>query len=326
MGDGRTLHVYDAGGDVARGDSTRPTSPHRSCSCTVAGTALFRARTVNGSPATAWRRNCACSLTTGTSRSSTTVPTRWTGWRCRPGGTDLRAPADQLADVGPPQRRPAAGPADRCRPPSRWSRRNARIVLAARSALAQRDREMAAGDDLTARSQVARPDPGRGAVSIGAPRPARMAGPLLSPSRSGRRERGPGLRRSAPLASYYQFGGRKTDEIDVIMTRSRDKSITNRPAAAAIPAGGAPARSPSLPTGTSLRCRRRDESRTHRAVELRGRADAAVRPPSPRLVTDLTAERDRINRTITGLVRSRDVLNKVIGTASGQPGPDIPGS
>ena len=42
--------------------------------------------------------------------------------------------------------------------------------------------------------------------------------------------------------------------------------------------------------------------------------------------TDLTAERDRINRMITDLVRSRDVLDEVIDIASGLPGPDIPGS
>ncbi|TMQ90054.1 MerR family transcriptional regulator [Actinomadura soli] len=37
---------------------------------------------------------------------------------------------------------------------------------------------------------------------------------------------------------------------------------------------------------------------------------------TPQLVTDLTAERDRIDRMITDLVRSRDVLNEVIGTAT----------
>nr|WP_291416058.1 hypothetical protein [Actinophytocola sp.] len=36
-----------------------------------------------------------------------------------------------------------------------------------------------------------------------------------------------------------------------------------------------------------------------------------------KLVTDLTAERDRINRMITDLVRSRDVLDDVIDAASG---------
>ncbi|SHG76687.1 MerR family transcriptional regulator [Streptoalloteichus hindustanus] len=39
---------------------------------------------------------------------------------------------------------------------------------------------------------------------------------------------------------------------------------------------------------------------------------------SPRLVADLTAERDRINRMINDLVRSRDVLDDVINTASGR--------
>ncbi|GHG62121.1 MerR family transcriptional regulator [Streptomyces griseocarneus] len=35
-----------------------------------------------------------------------------------------------------------------------------------------------------------------------------------------------------------------------------------------------------------------------------------------RLVTDLTAERDRINRMITDLIGSRDVLDEAIATAS----------
>ena len=34
-----------------------------------------------------------------------------------------------------------------------------------------------------------------------------------------------------------------------------------------------------------------------------------------RLVTDLTSERERINRMITDLIRSRDVLDEVIETA-----------
>jgi hypothetical protein len=46
----------------------------------------------------------------------------------------------------------------------------------------------------------------------------------------------------------------------------------------------------------------------------------------PRLVTDLTAERDRIDRMISDLVRSRDVLDDVIVTAAGQPGSQMPGS
>jgi DNA-binding transcriptional MerR regulator len=37
---------------------------------------------------------------------------------------------------------------------------------------------------------------------------------------------------------------------------------------------------------------------------------------TPRLVTDLTAERARIDRMITDLVRSRDVLDEVIGSAA----------
>jgi len=37
---------------------------------------------------------------------------------------------------------------------------------------------------------------------------------------------------------------------------------------------------------------------------------------TPRLVTDLTGERDRINQMITDLIRSREVLDEVIGTAS----------
>jgi len=38
---------------------------------------------------------------------------------------------------------------------------------------------------------------------------------------------------------------------------------------------------------------------------------------TPRLVAELTAERDRINRAIDELVRSRDVLDEVIDAASG---------
>ncbi|WP_329123907.1 MerR family transcriptional regulator [Streptomyces sp. NBC_01353] len=37
---------------------------------------------------------------------------------------------------------------------------------------------------------------------------------------------------------------------------------------------------------------------------------------TPRLVDELTTERDRINRMITDLIRSRDVLDEVIATAS----------
>ncbi|GAA3080470.1 MerR family transcriptional regulator [Streptomyces olivoverticillatus] len=37
---------------------------------------------------------------------------------------------------------------------------------------------------------------------------------------------------------------------------------------------------------------------------------------TPQLVVELTAERDRINRMISDLVRSRDVLDEVIDTAS----------
>ncbi|MEU4954445.1 MerR family transcriptional regulator [Streptomyces lavendulae] len=37
---------------------------------------------------------------------------------------------------------------------------------------------------------------------------------------------------------------------------------------------------------------------------------------TPQLVDELTAERDRINRLIADLVRSRDVLDEVIDTAS----------
>lgn len=39
---------------------------------------------------------------------------------------------------------------------------------------------------------------------------------------------------------------------------------------------------------------------------------------TPRLVDDLTAERARIDRLITDLVRSRDVLDEVIDAASGR--------
>ncbi|MEU5877065.1 MerR family transcriptional regulator [Spirillospora sp. NPDC047279] len=43
---------------------------------------------------------------------------------------------------------------------------------------------------------------------------------------------------------------------------------------------------------------------------------------TPRLVTELTEERDRINRMIADLIRSRGVLDEVIETASGRPAPD----
>lgn len=39
---------------------------------------------------------------------------------------------------------------------------------------------------------------------------------------------------------------------------------------------------------------------------------------TPRLVTELATERDRIDRMIIDLIRSRDVLDEVIDTASGQ--------
>jgi DNA-binding transcriptional MerR regulator len=45
---------------------------------------------------------------------------------------------------------------------------------------------------------------------------------------------------------------------------------------------------------------------------------------TPRLVTDLTAERDRIDRMITELANSRDVLNEVIDAATGRPGRPSP--
>ena len=38
---------------------------------------------------------------------------------------------------------------------------------------------------------------------------------------------------------------------------------------------------------------------------------------TPRLVNDLTSERERIDRMICDLVRSREVLDDVIDTASG---------
>jgi DNA-binding transcriptional MerR regulator len=47
---------------------------------------------------------------------------------------------------------------------------------------------------------------------------------------------------------------------------------------------------------------------------------------APRLVTDLTAERDRIDRMISDLIRSRQVLDEVIVTAAGQSGPETPRS
>ncbi|RST11816.1 MerR family transcriptional regulator [Streptomyces sp. WAC05374] len=40
---------------------------------------------------------------------------------------------------------------------------------------------------------------------------------------------------------------------------------------------------------------------------------------TPRLVADLTTERDRIDRMITDLIRSRDVLDEAIATASSEP-------
>lgn len=45
---------------------------------------------------------------------------------------------------------------------------------------------------------------------------------------------------------------------------------------------------------------------------------------TPQLVTDLAAERERIDRMINDLIRSRDVLDDVIETAAGsdQPGND----
>lgn len=39
---------------------------------------------------------------------------------------------------------------------------------------------------------------------------------------------------------------------------------------------------------------------------------------TPHLVSDLTAERDRIDRTIRDLLRSRDILDDVIDTAAGR--------
>ncbi|MGI5231903.1 MerR family transcriptional regulator [Actinoallomurus sp. CA-142502] len=50
-------------------------------------------------------------------------------------------------------------------------------------------------------------------------------------------------------------------------------------------------------------------------------ADGGPSPlATPRLVADLTAERDRIDRMIGDLVRSREVLDEVIETASGRAG------
>ncbi|URM96383.1 MerR family transcriptional regulator [Actinomadura madurae] len=40
---------------------------------------------------------------------------------------------------------------------------------------------------------------------------------------------------------------------------------------------------------------------------------------TPKLVTDLTAERDRIDRMITELANSRDILDEVIDAAAGHP-------
>ena len=47
---------------------------------------------------------------------------------------------------------------------------------------------------------------------------------------------------------------------------------------------------------------------------------------TPRLVTDLTTERERINRMITDLIRSRDVLDEVIETAGASLSATGPGS
>ncbi|MFF3264104.1 MerR family transcriptional regulator [Streptomyces sp. NPDC002932] len=43
---------------------------------------------------------------------------------------------------------------------------------------------------------------------------------------------------------------------------------------------------------------------------------------TPALVTELTTERDRIDRTVDDLLRSRDVLDQVISTAAGGSTPD----
>lgn len=40
---------------------------------------------------------------------------------------------------------------------------------------------------------------------------------------------------------------------------------------------------------------------------------------TPKLVTDLTAERDRIDRMIIELANSRDILDEVIDAAAGHP-------
>ncbi|MEU4426455.1 MerR family transcriptional regulator [Actinoplanes sp. NPDC024001] len=45
---------------------------------------------------------------------------------------------------------------------------------------------------------------------------------------------------------------------------------------------------------------------------------------SPRLVADLTAERDRIDRMMAELANSRDVLDQVITTAAEATGPPTP--
>lgn len=39
---------------------------------------------------------------------------------------------------------------------------------------------------------------------------------------------------------------------------------------------------------------------------------------TPALVAELTTERDRIDRTVNDLLRSRDVLDQVISTAAGE--------
>ncbi|MFB7025970.1 MULTISPECIES: MerR family transcriptional regulator [unclassified Streptomyces] len=49
---------------------------------------------------------------------------------------------------------------------------------------------------------------------------------------------------------------------------------------------------------------------------MRDADGAASEIATPRLVDELSAERDRIDRTIADLVRSRDVLDEVISTAA----------
>ncbi|MEU7838022.1 pentapeptide repeat-containing protein [Nonomuraea sp. NPDC049129] len=101
----------------------------------------------------------------------------------------------------------------------------------------------------------------------------------------------------------------------------------------AVLSGAVSGRDGSGRVGGQERKRRQQSRAAHPGALRRGPARREDRPtaalhadadggPSeiatPRLVTELATERDRINRMIIDLVRSRDVLDEVIDTASGQ--------